>query len=130
MSKFKVAVIEDNPTESFLLKMALAGLADIEVELHNKAGSLIETFEGQMADIFVVDINLPDMNGLDLIGEIKSKKKEAILFVMSAQEDMGLVSKLQEHNVANYIVKNKACLTYLKASIDKEVSLLKTGYYN
>ena len=83
-----------------------------------------------MADIFIVDINLPDMNGLDLINEILAKKKTSRIFVMSAQEDMSVVSKLQESNIANYVVKNKACLTYLKSSIDKEVSLLEAGYYS
>jgi len=129
MSKYKVAVIEDNPTESFLLKMALAGVSNIEVSLYGNANSLIETFS-DMADIFIVDINLPDMNGLDLINEILAKKKTSRIFVMSAQEDMSVVSKLQESNIANYVVKNKACLTYLKSSIDKEVSLLEAGYYS
>jgi response regulator of citrate/malate metabolism len=129
MSKYKVAVIEDNPTESFLLKMALAGVSNIEVSLYGNANSLIETFS-DMADIFIVDINLPDMNGLDLINEILAKKKTSSIFVMSAQEDMSVVSKLQESNIANYVVKNKACLTYLKSSIDKEVSLLEAGYYS
>lgn len=129
MSKYKVAVIEDNPTESFLLKMALAGVSNIEVSPYGNANSLIETFS-DMADIFIVDINLPDMNGLDLINEILAKKKTSRIFVMSAQEDMSVVSKLQESNIANYVVKNKACLTYLKSSIDKEVSLLEAGYYS
>jgi response regulator of citrate/malate metabolism len=129
MSKYKVAVIEDNPTESFLLKMALAGVSNIEVSPYGNANSLIETFS-DMADIFIVDINLPDMNGLDLINEILAKKKTSSIFVMSAQEDMSVVSKLQESNIANYVVKNKACLTYLKSSIDKEVSLLEAGYYS
>lgn len=129
MSKYKVAVIEDNPTESFLLKMALASVSNIEVSLYENANSLIETFS-DMADIFIVDINLPDMNGLDLINEILAKKKTSSIFVMSAQEDMSVVSKLQESNIANYVVKNKACLTYLKSSIDKEVSLLEAGYYS
>ncbi|MDB2363495.1 response regulator [Flavobacteriales bacterium] len=129
MSKYKVAVIEDNPTESFLLKMALASVSNIEVSLYENANSLIETFS-DMADIFIVDINLPDMNGLDLINEILAKKKTSRIFVMSAQEDMSVVSKLQESNIANYVVKNKACLTYLKSSIDKEVSLLEAGYYS
>lgn len=129
MSKYKVAAIEDNPTESFLLKMALAGVSNIEVSLYGNANSLIETFS-DMADIFIVDINLPDMNGLDLINEILAKKKTSSIFVMSAQEDMSVVSKLQESNIANYVVKNKACLTYLKSSIDKEVSLLEAGYYS
>ena len=129
MSKYKVAVIEDNPTESFLLKMALAGVSNIEVSLYGNANSLIETFS-DMADIFIVDINLPDMNGLDLINEILAKKKTSRIFVMSVQEDMSVVSKLQESNIANYVVKNKACLTYLKSSIDKEVSLLEAGYYS
>lgn len=129
MSKFKVAVIEDNPTESFLLKMALAGLKDIQVALHNNATSLIDSFS-EMADIFIVDINLPDMNGLELIEKIKQQKSDSVIFVMSAQEDLSTVSKLQEMNVSNYIVKNKACLTYLKSSIDKEVNLLNSGYYN
>ena len=119
MSKYKVAVIEDNPTESFLLKMALAGLSDIEVSLHSTAADLMSTFD-DMAQIFVVDINLPDMNGLELIEKILEQKSNAIIFVMSAQEDMSVVSKLQEKNISNYVVKNKACLTYLKASIDKE----------
>ena len=44
MSKYKVAVIEDNPTESFLLKMALASVSNIEVSLYENANSLIETF--------------------------------------------------------------------------------------
>lgn len=121
---YKVFLIEDNQTEGLLLSLALNSIPDIEVKHFTTAKALFENISVN-PEIVLVDINLPDIHGLDLIKKLKSHNPNVRLIVISAQRDIDLIAKIQEEGVYNYLVKSEGVLNYLKKVIADLVVILK-----
>jgi DNA-binding NtrC family response regulator len=118
MFPFKVFVIEDNRTESMLLRLALSEVGNLEIKTFATATAMLKEITEQ-PHIAIIDLNLPDMNGLELIQKIKIQSPQTRMVVVSAQRDMDILAKVQEEGVFNYLVKSEACLTYLSHVIEE-----------
>lgn len=118
MPSFKVFVIEDNRTENMLLRLALSEVGNLEIKTFANATSMLKEIT-EKPHIAIIDLNLPDMNGLELIKKIKVQSPETRMVVVSAQRDMDVLAKVQEEGVFNYLVKSEACLTYLSHVIEE-----------
>lgn len=75
----KVALIEDNPADAFLLEEALSQLAPCECVVINHGDRAMEFLRGLAADakaalpeLIVLDLNLPGRGGVDLLTFIRS----------------------------------------------------------
>lgn len=123
---FKVFLIEDNQTEGMLLKLALSSNPDLEIEHFTNAAEMFAQID-QNPKIALVDINLPDINGLDLIKQLKEKLPEIKIIVISAQRDVDMIAQIQEQNVYNYLVKSEGVLAYLKNVISDLIIILKNS---
>lgn len=124
MSKFKVFVIEDNRTEGLLLQLALSEIPNLEVKTYANAALMLEEISEQ-PEIAVIDLNLPDMSGLELIREIKEASPKTRMVVVSAQRDMDVLADVQAEGVYNYLVKSEACLTYLGTVVEELLIVIK-----
>lgn len=56
-------------------------------------------------DVVVTDINMPTMNGLDMIEKMKSLYPSIPVIVMSAHTEMEFIEKTQALGVKEYLVK-------------------------
>lgn len=112
-----VFVIEDNRTEGMLLRMVLSEIKDIKAQIFATATDMLAKID-QYPDIAIVDLMLPDMNGLELIKHIRNKSPQTRIVVVSAQRDIELLAQIQAQGVYNYLVKSEACLVYLRHVID------------
>lgn len=124
MPSFKVFVIEDNRTESMLLRLALSEVGNLEIKTFANATSMLKEIT-EKPHIAIIDLNLPDMNGLELIKKIKVQSPETRMVVVSAQRDMDVLAKVQEEGVFNYLVKSEACLTYLSHVIEELLIVIR-----
>ena len=77
-SMISVLVVEDEPLTRRALKLALAA-ADFEVAEAGDAGSCREVINSRHIDVVVLDLGLPDLDGVALAAELR------------AQGDVGLV---------------------------------------
>lgn len=101
-----VAIIEDDPTvlryvaalvgNSPLCK--LAGVAS-----HNAQAQ--ELIAGG-ADVFVVDIGLPDVSGIELIRQIKAQHPGAAIMMLTSLADMRHVMQSIEAGASGYLLKD------------------------
>jgi len=121
---FKVFLIEDNQTEGMLLKLALSSNKELDIEHFTNAKSMFEKIDNE-PKIALVDINLPDINGLELIKQLKQKLPEIKIIVISAQRDVDMIAQIQEEGVYNYLVKSEGVLAYLKTVISDLLIVLK-----
>ncbi len=124
MKKYKLFVIEDNRTEGLLLQLALSGIEDLEVRNFDLGNKLLEALP-EKPDIVIADLNLPDINGLDLIRKIRAFDENIRIVVVSAQRDMDVLAEAQAEGVYNYLMKSEACLTYLNRVIKELLIVLK-----
>lgn len=115
--KHQVFLIEDNPTEGFLLRLALSNIPNLEMTHFKTGGALIEQINEKPA-IAIVDLNLPDINGLDLIKEIKKSSPDTKIIVVSAQRDVEVIATVQAEGTPYYLVKSDSVLKNLKVIVE------------
>lgn len=65
----------------------------------------LEIFEQTAVDVALIDINLGDFNGLDLVALIKKRFSEVLIVVISGYDDFEYVRKALTLNVQDYLLK-------------------------
>lgn len=124
----KIYVVEDNKTESLLLKLSLSGISNISIKEFPNGKALLDAIDTEAPDIFIADLNLPDMDGTEVIRQALEKVPKLEVIVVSAQEDVYKIGSLQEMGIYNYVVKSESCLKYLKKVIDDLVLFIETKH--
>jgi len=124
MKKYKVFIIEDNKTEAMVMKLAFSGITNIEPHYFDKGKDILDNLS-QDPDIVISDLVLPDMHGLEVIKNVKKHNENIEVVVISAQEDIEVVSEAQNLGIFNYVVKSESCLMYIKKVIEDLITILE-----
>jgi two-component system, cell cycle response regulator DivK len=116
--KYKVLVIEDDPISFQLLEIFLKKTG---IHLfHAKTGSeVMQLFEENCPDIVLMDVQLPDINGIQLTQIIKSQYPETPIIAQTASI---LETQIQE-------MMDLGCEDYVLKPIDREDLLAKIHKY-
>ena len=78
-----VYFLEDDTSIHYIIEKTLQQ-ANFSYEGFYEAEKLIERIKENMPDLFLLDIMLPDLSGIEVIKYIRSKSKDAIIIVVSA----------------------------------------------
>ena len=102
----RVLVVEDDPDQAALanLRVSTAGYA-VRVAFNFK--QLIAEVRGPLPDLLLLDVNLPDGDGFDILGRIRRHRKLALLPVvmLTARTDPQDVRRGLEVGADGYITK-------------------------
>ncbi len=103
MEKIKILIVEDNEEISFLIQSFLNGCGFL-VEAVYTATDGISYLKNNNYDILLLDLNLPDYNGYDLLSTVR--KDIAIpVIVISAYSDLDTKLKAFKYGASDYMVK-------------------------
>lgn len=86
---------------------------------------LLNALEFDEPDILILDINLPDMNGLDILKEIRKENEEMPILILTMHSDPFVVKKVKSLGGNGYLLKDFGEKEFLRA-LDK---VLSGGYY-
>jgi two-component system chemotaxis response regulator CheY len=103
----KALVVDDSAGMRAFLKMVLKG-AGIEVaEARNGVEALSVLTSGLRADLALLDWNMPEMDGYELLLWIRSNTKfDSMRIVMVTTEtETGRITKALEHGADEYVMK-------------------------
>jgi DNA-binding NarL/FixJ family response regulator len=67
----------------------------------------IEHFKQLRPDLIILDISMPDVNGMDAARQILNDHDDAKIIVLSMYNDDDYISKCLEHGVRGYVVKSE-----------------------
>ena len=70
------------------------------------AAGCIEFFAHHKADVVLMDINLPDMSGIELCRIIKAEHKEVMVLMLSTFNQGLYMNKAMEQGASGYLLKN------------------------
>jgi two-component system, NarL family, nitrate/nitrite response regulator NarL len=107
MEKIRLLVIDDHP---MVLEGMKSLLADIEyITLSGTASNAFEAMQvlkDNTVDVAIVDINLPDLNGLDLTKKIKAEYPLVNVLAMSTFKERSYIVQMIQNGASGYLLKS------------------------
>lgn len=106
MNRIPVMIVEDDLRASYVLENTIKQHADFYVvavcESMLEAELKAEAFD---PELIMVDISLPDGNGIDLVTSLKSKGIRAAFMMTTAERETTTIEKAIQLGVMDYLVK-------------------------
>ncbi|MEO5978382.1 MAG: response regulator transcription factor [Chryseolinea sp.] len=107
MSTIKVLIVDDHPMVLAGLNALLSGVSGVEVMgTTANAYEAIAHLKVNLADVVIVDINLPEVSGIELTAKIKSEFKTVQVLAMSTFKERSYVSKMIQSGALGYLAKS------------------------
>jgi len=123
----KVFVIEDDMIFGKILQRALMQEDNYDVHVFQNGKDFFDSIHLN-PDIVSIDYNLPDMNGLDILKQVKRYNEDIATVILSGQDKVEVVVEAYTNGANNYIIKNENAvveLTNVVKNLGKNVSLRK-----
>lgn len=120
MEKKRILVVDDEPQFLELIKIRLEA-NDYEVVIANNGQEALDMLKETKLDAVLLDILMPDIDGLEVLKRIRKNDKDLPVFMISAffnQERFQLANK---HNASGFIVKTND----LKKEVKNITSVLR-----
>jgi DNA-binding NarL/FixJ family response regulator len=103
----RVFIVDDHPVVIEGIHALLQNEKDMEwVGQAMNAQSCLGFFVNNTADVVLMDINLPDMSGVDLCGVMKEKYPGVLVLGLSTFNQGIYIKKMMENGASGYILKN------------------------
>ena len=90
----KILVVDDDPHIREVISFALEK-ANMKVTLANDGKQAMDNFNKSPVDLIVLDINMPEMDGLECCREIRKNSEVPILFLSSRDDEIDRILGLE-----------------------------------
>jgi DNA-binding response OmpR family regulator len=126
MTERSLLIVDDDRSILTALRMVLEG--DYFVNTVERGLDALSRLHEKIPDLILLDISLPDMNGIDLLDQIRSLAPETAVIMMTASEETQTVSRALELGALGYLVKPMDAKT-LKATLQNAVQKKKSNQF-
>jgi len=114
--QIKILTVDDHP----LLRQGIAGVIQGEKDMlivgeAANGREAIEIFRSRRPDVTLMDLQMPDMNGIDAIVAIRQEHPQARIIVLTTYEGDALARRALKAGVAGYILKDMIRTELLEA---------------
>ena len=100
---FKILIVDDEPQIRRFLRSGLGSQGYTTVEA-DSAASAIRQFSAEDPDLLILDLGLPDQDGMAVIDALRQKSLVPIIVLSVRNDERGKVSAL-ERGADDYLVK-------------------------
>lgn len=112
----KVFIVDDHQMIIEGIKSLLLNENSVElVGSANTAKNCLQFFKMKTADVILMDINLPDISGIDLCKTMKKEYPDVKIIALSTHNQGTYVRKMLESGATSYLLKNVDKFEILKA---------------
>ncbi len=103
MISYSIYVLDDEETIREGISMALE--KEYRVKTFSTVKAAIDAIQEEPPDLILLDIGLPDMNGINALRKIKEIHPDVLVIVISAYEDIDTVISAMKLGANDYVVK-------------------------
>lgn len=105
----RLIIADDHPVIINGLKTILENEETITLiaEVHNGI-ELLKLLKKQKADVILMDVNMPEMNGIEATKEVKKKFPEIKILAFSQYDEKRFVKQMLKTGANGYLLKNSA----------------------
>jgi len=101
----KNMLVDDSRTIRNIEKNVLAQLGWTDVLEAGDGVEALNLVESQMPDLFLVDWNMPNMDGLTLVKNLRAKDRQVPIIMVTTEAEKARVVEAIKAGVNNYVVK-------------------------
>ncbi|NLN95189.1 MAG: response regulator transcription factor [Bacteroidales bacterium] len=118
MKKIRIFIIDDHKLFVEGISSLLSDDPRFEIVGHALSGNeLLSKFTELDLDIFLIDINMPEISGVELTRQIKKLNPKANILALTMYDDYSYVEKMIKSGAAGYVLKS-ANLSELSKAIE------------
>jgi DNA-binding NarL/FixJ family response regulator len=104
-SATKVLIVDDHPVVLSGCKSLFAADSSVKIDLAADAKSGHRAFLNRRPDVTIIDINLPDVSGFELMRRIRKDDPHAKIIMFSMNDDPAFVVRAVEMGAQGYVSK-------------------------
>lgn len=115
-AKKKIILVDDHPVMRLGLEQLI--IAEKDLEVIAQAGSADEALvaiEKKMPDLAIVDVTLPDKNGLELVKDLRSMYEDVAILMVSMHDENLYAERALRAGARGYIMKEAAAESLIEA---------------
>ena len=114
-----IFIIDDHPLVAGGIAMMLKDVAHVKIQATATTGSeAMEFLKNNQPEIILLDISLPDIDGLQLCDMIRKDNKFSKIIGLTSANDTSIITQLLHRGANGYLLKNMERSELLEA-IDK-----------
>jgi DNA-binding NarL/FixJ family response regulator len=109
MPKHKILIADDHAMVRDGVKNLIQQNKDLVVVGEARSGNeTLELYDKLQPDLLIMDISMPDMNGMEVSRAILARNANANIVILSMYDDEDYISRCLEYGVKGYVVKNES----------------------
>jgi len=102
-----LAIVDDHPIVLEGLQKLLANVKEIEITGCFTTGAAFMSFlKENKVDVLLLDITLPDVNGIELCKEVKEMSPATHVLALSNHSERSMILQMIQHGATGYLLKN------------------------
>ena len=111
-----VVIVDDHPIVRAGMRTVLDGAPDVAIVAEGDSGAdALRLVSQHRPDVLVLDVNLPDLNGLEVTRQLRAQGTSTAILVLTAYDDSQTVFGLLESGATGYVLKDEALETLVDA---------------
>lgn len=106
MTLHSVLIVDDEDNQRFVVEQALRGLSyDWFITTVSSVSEALASIAGNVPDLIITDYNMPHLNGLDLVAQIRQRHIDTRIIFMTAYSSPELRQRVERLNIDYYVTK-------------------------
>ncbi|MDW3648906.1 MAG: response regulator transcription factor [Bacteroidia bacterium] len=107
-TSLKIGLVDDHPLFRQGIEMMISSNTDMKVVLQASNGAeLLELLErGGEADVILLDLEMPEMDGMETCGKVKALYPEIKILILTMHEDAPLIQHMMKQGANGYVLKS------------------------
>ena len=115
--KYSIVIIDDEVEILDMLSRFLSRNQNFAVQTFSNPVSALSSLNSTKCDLVLLDIIMPQMNGLDVLEKLKAKNEDQKVIMMTAYSTLDKVLKSHKEGATNYVMKPFDSLQALEKKI-------------
>ena len=112
----RVVIVDDHPIVRAGIRTVLSGAPEIQIIGEAATGQdALRQVDELHPDVLVLDVNLPDINGLEVTRRLRAKASHAAILILTIHDDSQMIFGLLQAGASGYVLKDDALETLASA---------------
>lgn len=117
--EISILLIDDHALILQAIKSILEQVPEVHTIAMATSGAMVrKMLTSQTFDFFILDIELPDIHGMDLIKEIRCNNENARIIVHTMHEEVWMVRQLMQSEIDSVVIKSSDGMEIKQAVCD------------